>query len=119
MPEQNDIHLTANASPKAPDSMAENFKKYVPAAVFAVFVILASYVWTQNNGQSQLVFQVNQNQKVIEQLAANNKANADTMNQFLIMLTKQSEAQNRLAEDLKAVQQNQQRINDAMLDRKR
>lgn len=114
----NEIHNTQSAPPKPGDSMGENFKKFVPSMVFGVVVILGTFFWNANSGQSQLAFQTEANRKAIEANAENIKANAETMNQFLIAITKLSEAQNRLAEDVKAIQAQQQRNTEMMMNRR-
>lgn len=98
--------------------MADNFKKFLPSAIFGVVIILGTFFWNANSGQSQLAFQTEANRKAIEQNAENTKQNAENLNQFLIALTKLSEAQNRLAEDVKAIQQQQQRNTEMLINRK-
>lgn len=112
-----DIHNT-ESSARPGDSMADNFKKFVPSMVFGIVIILGTFLWNANSGQSHIAFQVEANQKAIEQNAANIKVNAETMNNFLIAITKLSEAQNRLAEDVKSLQAQQQRNTESLMNRK-
>lgn len=86
--------------------------------VFGLVIILGTFLWNANSGQSHITFQTEANQKAIEVNAANIKANADAMNNFLIALTKLSEAQNRLAEDVKNMQQIQQKNTEIIMNRK-
>ena len=98
--------------------LLDGLKKQAVAVVFAALWAFYTFVWNSHDSVRDLKYQVDTNTKAIEKLQIADKEQADTQNQFLIALTKVSEAQNRLAQDVKDIQEQQRKNTELLLNRK-
>lgn len=79
----------------------------VPIITMVVTVLIAWFAAQQS--QSELRYKVETLEKNENTTATERKANADAINQLVITMTKISEAQARMASDLKDLQDEQRR----------
>ena len=115
-----EIHNT-NASPATP--APENwFIDALKKQSVAIIIFLAGgfyvFVWNSHDNSRDTKYQTDANTKAIERLIAADKEQTDTLNQFLIGMTKMSEAVNRLAQDVQKIQDQQQKNTEILLNRK-
>ncbi len=113
-----EIHQTMSAAPKTDNWFLDGLKKQAITVVFAALWAFYTFIWNSNESSRDLKYQVDTNTKAVEQLQLDKKAQNESQNQFLIALTKMSEAQNRLAQDVRDIQIQQQKNTEMLINRK-
>ncbi len=98
--------------------ISSDLKKMLVPVVVTLALSLGGSWFAAQQSQSEIRFQTQANKEAIAVNAAAIKANSDALNQIVISLAKFSEAQSRLAEDVKQIQSDQ-RINNAQMNRQR
>lgn len=97
---------------------AEAVKKQTVAIFCGAVFLLYQFFWNSHDSQKDLNYQVTSNTKAIEKLITADKEQSETMNNFLIALTKVSEAENRLASDVRDMQEQQRKNTEMIFNRK-
>ena len=115
MPETNQ---TISAAPQTDHWIVDALKKQTIGIIVAVLWGFYTFVWNSHDSVKDLKYQVDTNTKQIEQIRLDTKQQAEAQNQFLIAITKISEAQNRLAQDVKDIQVQQQKNSELLFNRK-
>lgn len=104
--------------PPAENWFVDGLKKQSVTVAFAAVFAFYTFFWNSHDSAKDQKYQIDTNTKSIEHLAQAQKEQVDSMNQFLIAITKVGEAQNRLASDVRDMQQQQQRNTEQLLNRK-
>ena len=113
-----EIHNSRPPARLTDNWFVDGLKKQSAAVLFALLWAFYAFIWNSRDSGRDLKYQVDANTKAIEKLLQADSARGETQNQFLIALTKLSEAQNRLASDVRDIQQAQQKNTELLLNRK-
>ena len=102
---------TTPHNPNGGALLSSDLKKMlvIPVATMAAAFIVAWF--TAQQSQSEIRFQTAANKEALAVNSAAIKANADAINQLVISMARYSEAQARIAEDMKLLQADQRNIN--------
>ncbi len=88
-------------------------KMLIPIAITLLVNFGINYI-AREQSQAELQFETKANKEAIAVNAANVKANSDALNQIVISMARFSEAQSRIAQDLKQLQDDQRYNNQRM-----
>jgi hypothetical protein len=115
-----EINSTITGAPaKPPDNwFVDGLKKNAVTLAFAVVFAFYTFIYNSHDSQKDLAYQVATHTKAIEKLVAADKEQSDAMSNILIALTKVSEAQNRLATDIRDITEQQRRNTELLFNRK-
>lgn len=118
---QDEIHSTgAPGAKKGPDGwLVDGLKKQAVTVFIAVFWAFYTFIWNSQTNQTDIKHEVENNSKAIEKLISADKEQSDLNNQFLIGLTKSSEAINRMALDIRDIQTQQQKNTEQLLQNRK
>lgn len=111
----NEIHQTRSPNTNGGNGLVSNDlkKMLIPIAITLLISFGGSWYAAQQS-QGEIRFKTDANKEAIAQNAANIKQLADAQNQIVIQMARFSEAQARIAEDLKQLQQDQRNNNFQM-----
>lgn len=98
--------------------ISEELKKMLVPIVITLVISFGGSWYANQQSQAELRYQTQANKEAIAVNLAAIKANSEAINQVVISMARFSEAQSRIAEDLKRLQDDQ-RMNNAQMNRQR
>lgn len=114
----NEIHETQSPGQNGGGLISPELKKMLVPFLLMLAVSFGGSWFAAQRSQDEVSFKTDANKEAIAQNAANIKQLADAQNQIVIQMARFSEAQTRIAEDLKQLQQDQ-RNNNFQMNRQR
>ena len=109
----------AQAEQTSPDNWFVDALKKQAVVVFCAAAFGAyQFFWNSHDSSKDVTYQIESLKEKVQRLQDADKEKTETMNNFLIAITKVSEAQNRLADDVKAIQAQQQKNTEMLFNRK-
>ena len=115
---QEDIHSTAPPPPKSENWIVVELKKNVVSLMIGGAIGLYMYLNTARDSQMSLTSKVETNTRNIERLMESDKEEDKQRTEFLLSLNNATQAINRLAIDVKKIQDQQEKNTEQLLNRR-